>query len=235
MVAASFVRQPPIELSIQVAHRDPARDQHRAIVLRLDAGGLDVPLVRDLADDLLDDVLERDEAAEIAVLVHHEGQVLALLPECQQLLAQRRGLGNEPGSAAQRHQIDPAQLRPVRVQRLEQVDAVQHADDAVGIAAPHGKSRISAGDDLGQNAGRRQIGVDRFDAPAMGHHVAHLESRRDRGRRPACRAPASPRRPPRRAVRSPRARRRSRPTAGRVARPRRTCPGHGRSGTGWPG
>ena len=43
-----------------------------------------------LADDLLDDVLQRDQALQRAVLVDHQGEMVARLAERLQLLLQRR-------------------------------------------------------------------------------------------------------------------------------------------------
>ena len=47
----------------------------------------DVVLVGDVADDLLEDVLERDDAHQRAVLVDHEGEMLA--PAAEGLAAGR--------------------------------------------------------------------------------------------------------------------------------------------------
>ena len=58
-----------------------ARDRRRATI--------DIVLVVDVADDLLDDVLERDDAPQRAVFVDHEGEMLVACAEGLELVEQR--------------------------------------------------------------------------------------------------------------------------------------------------
>ena len=53
-----------------------------------------VVLVGDLADDLLDDVLEGDDAGDAAVLVDDDGHLQALVAQLDHEGADRRGFGN---------------------------------------------------------------------------------------------------------------------------------------------
>ena len=62
---------------------------------RLHRRRLDVALVLDLADDLLDDVLERDEPARAAELVDHDGEVRAAPLH---LLQEARRSSSPPGT-----------------------------------------------------------------------------------------------------------------------------------------
>ena len=81
--------QAPAELAVEVADRHVALADHAA-VLAPDHAALDgVVLVLDVADDLLDDVLEGDDAAQRAVLVDHDGEMLVAGAERLELVEQR--------------------------------------------------------------------------------------------------------------------------------------------------
>ena len=67
-------------------------------------------LILELADDLLEDVLQGDDALDLSVLVHHHAQASLLLVEVQQLPLQRSALGNEVGFVAGRAQRLEGQL-----------------------------------------------------------------------------------------------------------------------------
>ncbi len=96
-------------------------------------------LAGELADDLLEDILEGDHALDVAVLVDDERRALASPLELHELLVQRRALRNEVGL------LDEAQQR-VPVERLEaaaldQPFDVQDADDVVEAVPKHGQPR----------------------------------------------------------------------------------------------
>src|SRR5580704_5231253 len=63
---------------------------------------LDVVLVVDLADQLLDEILQRDDASGAAVLVEHDGQVRVLAPHFRQ--------GGQHGLAGRQELHRPAHL-----------------------------------------------------------------------------------------------------------------------------
>ena len=65
------------EQLVEVVDRVARRDPHLAAVEVLDLDLLRVVLVGDLADDLLEQVLDRDQAGSAAVLVDDDGDVLA--------------------------------------------------------------------------------------------------------------------------------------------------------------
>ncbi|NJS16070.1 MAG: hypothetical protein HC787_01830, partial [Nostocaceae cyanobacterium CSU_2_110] len=74
----------------------------------------DVVLVFDVADDLFENILERDHALQFAILVDNEREVLALGEELVELVLDLRCLGHEPGLAQNGVEID---LRQVAAQR----------------------------------------------------------------------------------------------------------------------
>ena len=52
---------------------------------------------------------------------------------------------------------------------------MEHADDIVRLALPHGQARIGAADDLVENVGGRRVAVDHLHGLAVGHHRADLD------------------------------------------------------------
>ena len=89
----------------------------------------EVELVLDLADDLLEQVLERDDALHRAVLVDDDGHVLVLLPELGQERCQVLRLGDDVDGPQKLLDLDLSD--PAVVQRREEVADVQDPDDLV--------------------------------------------------------------------------------------------------------
>ena len=77
----------PLELLVEVVDREGAVHANAAVVDPLDRLVGQVELVLDLADDLLEQVLERDDPLHRAVLVDHDRHVLVRAAE---LLEHRR-------------------------------------------------------------------------------------------------------------------------------------------------
>ena len=70
----------------------------------------DVVLVGDVADDLLQDVLERDEPHHLAVFVDHQREVRLAAAERLELLGDRPDVGHEPGRQRDRHDVDLGEI-----------------------------------------------------------------------------------------------------------------------------
>ena len=128
-------------------------------------------LVLDVADDLLDDVLEGDDAAQRAVLVDHDGEMLVPLAEGLELVEQDRRFGNEPRRRHDLVDLDPG--RPAGgAHGAEQVLGVHHADHVVGLAAIERDAGVGRRQHLRHDRVGRLVGVDQHDVAAMGHDVA---------------------------------------------------------------
>ena len=69
------VREAPAGFAVEIPYGQRSLDQHRSIDLRADVHLADVVLVRDLTNDLFEDILECDETADLAVLVDDEGEL----------------------------------------------------------------------------------------------------------------------------------------------------------------
>jgi hypothetical protein len=97
--------------------------------LLLHAWNDDVVLVGNVADDLLQHVLERDQTHDLAILVDHQREVRLAAPERLELLGKRTDVGHEP----RRQRKSPRRrswCRPVLLlERAQQILGVQNADN----------------------------------------------------------------------------------------------------------
>jgi len=66
------IGQVPVEIAVQVADGDGAIDQIRPIRLARDPVGVDIVLVRYIADDFLQNILQRDQPLKRAVFIDHQ-------------------------------------------------------------------------------------------------------------------------------------------------------------------
>ena len=182
------------ELLVEVVDRERAVDPDRRLVDPLDRLVRQVELVLDLADDLLEQVLERDDALRRAVLVDDDRHVLVRAPELGEQRGQVLRLGHDVGGPQQRGELDLGD--GAVVERRDEVAHVQDADDLVERLAEDRVARVR----------RVEHGRERL----LGRHLD-----RDR-RRPRDAAPSRPTPPCRRSRRPCRASR-ARPARSRRA------------------
>src|SRR5215470_4406990 len=93
------VGQVPVHGAVEVADRNRAVDVDGPVRQRPHARNLDIVLVADVAHDLFENVLQRDDAHELAVLIDHDGEWGAPSPKRLELLAERPGFRHEPRRA----------------------------------------------------------------------------------------------------------------------------------------
>ena len=106
-----LLRQVGLELLVEVVDRERAVDPHVALVDALDRLVREVVLVLDLAHDLLEQVFERDDPLEGAVLVDDERHVLVLAPELRKHRREVLRLRDDMGRANElldHDVVDPA-------------------------------------------------------------------------------------------------------------------------------
>ena len=97
----------PVEGSVERTDRQGGIHEIVARLSSLDCPVLpNVELVGDFPDDLLKDVLERDQPLEGAILVHHEGEVGSPPEELPYLLVEGGGFGNEVGGHGDGEQVE---------------------------------------------------------------------------------------------------------------------------------
>lgn len=120
----------------EVVDAHPGRDADRAVVELFDLGALvGVGLVGDLADDLLEDVLDGEQARGAAVLVDRDGHVVVRALHLLEQLVEPLGVGDEAGLVHQRVD-DGARAVRVHVPGHEVLD-VDDADDVVDGLVDH--------------------------------------------------------------------------------------------------
>jgi hypothetical protein len=123
-----LVLQVGAELLVEVVDRERPVDPDRGVVDALDRLVRQVELVLDVADDLLDQVLERHDPLRRPVLVHDDGEMLVHPAE----LCEERGEVLRLRDDVDRAQeiLDPRLRQPV-VERCDQIPDVQDPDDRV--------------------------------------------------------------------------------------------------------
>src|SRR3954465_14141621 len=97
-IQPEFLPDPPIERA-QRGH--PVHDD-AAVRLAAEAFRATGRLCRELADDLLDDVLDRHQSLELAVFIHHETEALPVCLKLLQLRQKWRSDGDEVRRSEQR-------------------------------------------------------------------------------------------------------------------------------------
>ena len=106
---------------------------------------VEVVLVLDVADDLLEHVLDGDQAGHAAVLVHDDRHVVAAGAEFAQQHVQALGLGHEDRRAQHLAHVERLLAGVV----AQQVLGEQHADHVVAVLADHREARVRRADHLG--------------------------------------------------------------------------------------
>ena len=160
------------ELLVEVVDGERAVDADGVVADALDGLVRQVELVLDLADDLLEQILERDDPLHRAVLVDHDGEMLVRAPELREQGGEILRLGHHrdrPHELGGLHRGEPAV-----VHRLDQVADVQHADDVVERLAVDGVPGVRRFEHRLQRLLGRQVDGDRDHLGPRHHHVRDL-------------------------------------------------------------
>jgi len=96
----------------------------------------------ELADDLLEYVLERHQSLDVAVLVDDEGKPAAVALELPELHVERGSLGYEVRLAAARDLNQPLAVESAAHQLVRHALHVQQADEVVELAFVHRQPRV---------------------------------------------------------------------------------------------
>ena len=133
---------------VQVIHTGAAQHDPAAVRLLVEVLGLLVVIIPDLAHQLFQNILQRDDALGTAVLIHHHGQMMVLLPQSAQQLGDLGRTGGVQGG------LDQLFQRSLLFQACQiEVLFVHHTDDVVnGVVV------------------NRQAGIARF-GKGLGHLV----------------------------------------------------------------
>ncbi len=164
----------PVQRTVHLADIGRAIDDQRAVFLRVDVGAAQGILIAEFADDLFENVLERDDAANVAVLVHDDADPALLFLEVQQLGGKRRVFRHEVGLGTRGKQAFLGQLVVT-----EQAGDLSHVDDAldlVDVVAEHRQTRVRSGAQLADDRFQIVIEVDTGDLVARNHDVVDRHS-----------------------------------------------------------
>ena len=137
-------------------------------------------LVIDIPDDLLENILQRNDALKVAIFIDHHREMLASGAEGLKLVEQQCRLRHEIGIAGNVLNKLAAgggaflavfhHLRPV-ADSTEQVLDVKHADDVVGIARIDRMAGMRRGQNLAKKRFQIIIGIDHLHSGAVRHDL----------------------------------------------------------------
>ncbi len=156
---------------VEVLQRHGARHQRLPATRAHDVTGWGIELIIDLPHHLLHEILERGNARQGAVFVHHHCEVAAGPTEVHKEVIQGLGLRHALDVADQ--VADPGTcVTPGR--GLEQLADVDDAADVVGVIPVHGVARVGVA--LHDRGRLRDGGGDgqQHNIRPGHHHLAHL-------------------------------------------------------------
>ena len=132
-------------------------------------------LVGNIADDLLQNVLQRHHAFDFAIFVDDQREMGLAAAEGFELLGHRAHLRHEPRRQRDGRHIDPRRVAFGGANRAQQILGVEDADDVFRLVAPQGNAGVFGREHLAHQILRRQVGVDHHHLGAMNHHVGNLK------------------------------------------------------------
>src|SRR6478672_3696915 len=170
-----------VEHLVHVVDRGLPRDAVDTIAELDHLGLLDVVLIGDLADQLLEQVLERHDPGDRPVLVGHERLVVLLLLHLSQQVGGLLRFRHEVGGA---HDVGQRHVHPPLMERLQHVLGEHHADDVVEILVEDRDPGVAVLEHQRLHVAQRARILARDDIGTGHHHlardgVAELEDRVD--------------------------------------------------------
>ena len=138
----------------------------------LDGRVREVELVLDVADDLFEDVLERDDPVHVAVLVDDDGHVLLLAPEVGEERGEVLRLRDDVRGPEDGLELDRRDAAVVY--RAEEVANVEDPEDLVERSSIHGVTRERRVDDRPEGLLGRHFDGDRHHVGSRHHHGGDL-------------------------------------------------------------
>ncbi len=168
--SSSLNSVPKVALKSSIAglRLDPV--QPVAIEEDVGLGLVEVVLVLDVADDLLQHVLDGQQPGHAAVLVHHDGHVVAVAAEVLEQHVEPLRLGDE-----HRRPQHLAHVELLSGEVAQQVLGEKNADDVVLALADDREARVTGLDDLGQELLGFLVDVHHVHLRARHHDVARLQ------------------------------------------------------------
>src|SRR5258708_10163497 len=167
MVIIRF-RQAQVELSIDVANGKVAVDSVASVRLLDDlARGALVVFVADVADDLLEQILQRHQPFDAAMFVNHNSEVIAGAAQGAQALLQLHGVGQKDRRSNDLFDFD----RSAASHSAAQILVEQDADNVVESAAIDRHARVSELFEAVEHLLWGKTGIYRLDLGARNHYA----------------------------------------------------------------
>ena len=134
---------------------------------------VDVELVVDVADDLLDGVLDRDETGDPAVFVDDDRHVVAVAAEFLEKHVDALGFRHDHRRSHALADVEAVFL--ALCEHAQHVLGEQDADDVVAVGVHQREPGMPGLDDDRQEPGRRLVAAHRDHLRARHHDVADLD------------------------------------------------------------
>ena len=132
-------------------------------------GFVEVILVLDVADDLLQHVLDGDQARHAAIFVDDDGDMIAIGAKVAQEHIEPLGFRHEHGGAQGIAQVERFRVGVI----VEQFLGEQDADNVVLVLADDGEARVASLQDKGDELVRFVVDRNHVHLGAWNHDVAH--------------------------------------------------------------
>src|SRR5690606_38302351 len=162
-----------IELLVELFDRRQALDQEVAGGQFLDVVlVVDIVLVLDVADDLLQYILDGDQTRHAAIFVDDDGHMVMGRAKFLEQHIQPLGLGHTGGRA--QHILDIETIGIVFQQQRQQILGQQDAEHVVDAFADHREAGVRRFDDRGQEFTGRLGGLDGAHLRTRDHDVPYL-------------------------------------------------------------
>ena len=126
-----------------------------------------IMLVLDLADDLLDHILDRDQPVDAAELVDHHRDMGARLAHLHEQVEDRHRRRDEQHLAQHRRRLRLAALGD----RAEHILDMDEADHVIERLAIDRNARMTLLDHAFDDLGKRRLDIERDDIDARHHHI----------------------------------------------------------------
>ncbi len=167
--------QIPAERAIQHSNADRAVDHEAAIRFAMNVLMKRAGRAGEVADDFFENVFERHQASDVAILIDDERDAPAVTLKVQQLHAERRAFGNEIAFALARQLQQPLSRQVGACQRVRDLLHVQDADDVVEIVLAHRQARVRRRAQRVEDRVPIVADVDAGDLAARDHDVIDLD------------------------------------------------------------
>ena len=144
---AAVLREGPAVAPVQLTQTRTRINDKGAVVLRHHILDVVLRVGGELADHLLEHVVDGDQSFDIAIFIHHHGHAQTVFLEVQKLLVQIRSDGHEVRFVCDQKQVFDVELI-ARVQQANGAFYVQNAFQRVEVAPIQRQSGVAGHEDL---------------------------------------------------------------------------------------